>query len=263
MRFHTINLFVATIIFLQTAYAQNTDLIKKISDFYSYRISGFKSETPDQIARLFVADPLYGSVLIREKISLKDFLAALNTYSKNNPAINFKEKLDQTDFLNGFAPNNLPQLISEKPQTYADVLKPYDKSIPYDGEQIIKGKDFEIDKDRFGALNMNADLGVQYTIRKILYPDILMKNEKNGDQKPTFVIISSGHAIAGLAAMAQLTKENSDGTTTCLFDTSAYMPMGTWKESTRTGLASEGAAIWGQSIANAKKKCTSYAGESQ
>ncbi|MGZ3768562.1 MAG: hypothetical protein ACXVCP_02360 [Bdellovibrio sp.] len=166
----------------------------------------------------------------------------------------------QTNFLEGFNPNNLPKLVSKNPQAFANALKPSDRAIPYNSEQIIKGNNFKIENDYYGALNMNADLGLQYTIENMLYPDILTQKDDHGQEKPTFVIVSSGHALAGLASIAKLTVQKSDGNKTCLFDTSVYMPLGTWRNSSRLNVATQGAAIWAQTIANAKKKCSSYGG---
>ena len=156
-----------------------------------------------------------------------------------------------TDFLTGFDPKNLKVNKNISPADLAAKFRPLDSSLPFDAEQILKAQDFAIEKDSTAATNMNADLGVRQTLSKVLRHSVITK-DVDGKEQPSFVMISSGHAMAGLAELTKMTR-TVDGKKEYLFDTSIYMPMGGWSNKTaRVNVASKAGNLWANEIEETK-----------
>jgi hypothetical protein len=84
---------------------------------------------------------------------------------------------------------------------------------------------------------------------------VITQRNATGFEQPSFVLISHGHSIAGLAELAKWTQKVPGQAEQYLFDTSVYMPEGKWdaKESNpRYNVATKGAQVWGDEIAAAK-----------
>jgi hypothetical protein len=153
----------------------------------------------------------------------------------------------------GFNPWTVKTTFHTSPRRLADQLKPRSKGIPYDPGQIVKGRDFAILNDCIATINKNADLGLQHTLRTHLRADILVTRDGNQEEHPAFVILSHGHAIAGLAELARMTTTNRHGAVTALFDTSVYMPLAGWSATMVHALApGRQAQEWGDTIERAR-----------
>lgn len=150
-----------------------------------------------------------------------------------------------------------PQKVNTKEQTdrqeLIGQLKPLDASLPFDAEQILTAPDLTLGKSSIDATNANSDLGVQYTLSQVLRGTVITKMEK-GLEEPMCVLVSHGHAIAGIAELAKFFRVNASGKEEYLFDTTVYMPAGGWKDSSRMNVASHGAQLWGDEIERQKSE---------
>jgi len=156
-----------------------------------------------------------------------------------------------TNFLDNFDPATLKINNNISAEALAENFRPLDPSIPFNAEQILKAQDFTMEKDSTAATNMNADLGVRHTLSKVLRHSVITK-DVNGKEQPSFVMISSGHAMAGLAELTKMTR-TVNGKKEYLFDTSMYMPMGDWSNKTsRINVASKLGNIWANEIGETK-----------
>ncbi|MGZ3773479.1 MAG: hypothetical protein ACXVCN_07190 [Bdellovibrio sp.] len=162
----------------------------------------------------------------------------------------------QKNFLTNFDPTKLYKPPMNTPESLSTLFKPIANDIPFNADQIRHGNDYSMPNDFYGALNMNADLGLQYTLGHILRGKVITYNDEKGFEVPTFIILSSGHSIAGLEELSKMTRLDSSGKTQCLFDTSVYFPMGSWSfKANRLSVATQGATIWGGEIYRNKKFC--------
>jgi hypothetical protein len=175
----------------------------------------------------------------------------------------------KNDFLTNFDPRKVNTKAQTNGAELADQQRPIDTSLPFNTEQITGAiyktmDNYGMGSDNTAAVNMNSDLGLQYTLKNILRKQVITKMDGSGIEQPSFVLISSGHAIAGLAELSNMTRTNPDGKEQYLFDTSVYMPIGKWSpDYVRTNVSSQGAQIWGDQIEKNKqdqKKMTSAGG---
>lgn len=152
-------------------------------------------------------------------------------------------------FLEGFDPRAINTVRQTNGAEIARQFKPQHRVIPYNAEQILQAKAFEMPRDFVGTANMNADLGVQYTLREILRQEVLVTRTPAGGEKPAFVLVSHGHCMAALIELARMTTVDPRGQTSYLFDVSVYLPMGGWTpECDKVTLAADGGQIWGDEL---------------
>jgi len=99
------------------------------------------------------------------------------------------------------------------------------------------------------ARNVNADLGLQRQIRKMIETGVIGKH--------TFVILSHGHFLAG---MAELAKPNRDGE--YIFDPSIYFPKGNWStnSSDARNAIRQQFQLWAETIKRAREGNTKRQG---
>jgi hypothetical protein len=92
--------------------------------------------------------------------------------------------------------------------------------------------------------NVNADLGCQERIR-------LMK-EKGIIDEHTFVLLSHGHMVAGLAELTKMTTTDNK----YMFDTTLYFPRGGWLPGIgeANDVVKEGLQLWSEEIKKAKEE---------
>lgn len=161
------------------------------------------------------------------------------------------------DFLTGFDPRKV-NIKNQNAAELIEQLKPLDPTLPFNAEQlsIAKKDDLLLPEDRWiTPNNINADLGFQHNLAKVLREKIVTTIDKTGVERPSAVIITSGHALAGLAELSKWTRKNKDGKEEYLFDTSIYMPKGGWTASeVRLDVATKGAQLWGDVIEASKNR---------
>jgi hypothetical protein len=63
-----LGIFLTLFAFLQKAQSFDNETLKNFSDFYAYRKVLGKSESADEIARLFVKDSVQGKILKDKKV---------------------------------------------------------------------------------------------------------------------------------------------------------------------------------------------------
>lgn len=152
-------------------------------------------------------------------------------------------------FLEGFDPRAINTVRQTNGAEIARQFKPQHGVLPYNAEQILQAKAFEMPRDFVGTVNMNADLGVQYTLREVLRREVLVTRTPAGDEKPAFVMVSHGHCMAALVELAKMTTADHRGQTSYLFDVSVYLPMGGWTpEGDKVTLTADGGQIWGDEL---------------
>jgi hypothetical protein len=158
---------------------------------------------------------------------------------------------DTKNFVTGFDVANSILPIETTPEEVAKLFQPSTPEIPFEPKQLLLAKKLY----KLNTVNLNADLGFQYTLREILRKEILISKDSEGQEQPNFIILSHGHPLAGLAELAKMTTTTNDGQKKYLFDISIYLPSGAWNEkANRLGAINDHALIWGKSIRDTKSK---------
>lgn len=158
------------------------------------------------------------------------------------------------NFLAAFNPDTVNTTQHSEPKVLIEQMRPRDPTIPFNAEQIEHAPNLMIHYGWADAVNANADLGLQYTLEKVLRGSVITSRD-DGVERPKFIILSHGHAIAGLEALAAMTCVNH-GTEQYLFETSIYMPIGGWKNEPRQDVAALGAQMWGDEITRHRESQT-------
>jgi ribonuclease BN (tRNA processing enzyme) len=158
-------------------------------------------------------------------------------------------------FLNDFDPRKVNINNQTSGKDLAEQLKPFDATIPFNVEQLLNSTHFQLETDFVAAINADADLGHQYTLREILLNSVLTTTDSAGVKRGVAVLISHGHSIAGLAELAKMTAFDSNDKEHYLFDISVYAPQGGWAtDEERMQVISEGAQLWGDQLEITRKR---------
>jgi hypothetical protein len=203
-----------------------------------------------------------------ESEMVKSFIASMNALNsaQNNVVCSISDPpkktydfegsifVGETPFLKNFDPTSVDPVTQTCSAELAQQFLSSDPSLPHDDEQITSSTDINRKWDFVAAANMNADLGLQYTLREILRHEVLVKLDANKKEHPTLVIVSHGHALAGLTELAKMTTKDSKGKERYLFDTTVYLPQGGWtNDFDRMALSGEAAQIWGDNLEATRK----------
>lgn len=150
-----------------------------------------------------------------------------------------------------------------------------DGFIPFNSEQLEKSKsDFELQnfytawqnsgslftsnerpKKIVPLINYNADFLAIASARALREQGVLVKQNDDGTEEPSFVLVTHGHSCAIVAEMSTWTQDRDCEKPEALFDTSIYMPQGDWSANHQyAGLATLEQQIWGDYGEVAKKK---------
>lgn len=160
-----------------------------------------------------------------------------------------KEFAEGPYWLEKFDPRELNSLKNPTGEKLASQLLPINNEINqyYNAEQVSSIKKPNLDI-AIAPYNTNADLGLQYKLRQMRSHGIISKKEGE-NEKPEFIILSHGHAIAGLVELSKMRTDNGD----YLFDVAPHMPLGTWTSNANRakGMASQ-ANLWGSELEKTK-----------
>lgn len=203
-------------------------ILKNLKPRYGTKINQFLNQT-----KYFISNTPHVKVI--DHPFYDDFLMIDSGHVKN--------------FIKHFSPADVCTR-KKTPREIAEILKPANPENArfYNAEQVFSRQCYYPDNKELDARNANADLGLQYTIDKVLRGSIITY-DVNGEEIPSFIIISHGHSIAGLAALSKMTRTTKTGEVQYLFDTSIYMPQGGWPiDATRLRIAGERGQLWTQVI---------------
>jgi len=154
-------------------------------------------------------------------------------------------------WLEKFDPRELNSVKNPTGEKLANQLLPINNETNqyYNAEQISSIREPKLDI-AIAPYNTNADLGLQYKLRQMRSHGIISKKE-GMNEKPSFIILSHGHAIAGLTELSKMRTDNGD----YLFDVAPYMPLGTWTSNAdrAKGMASQ-ANLWGSELEKQKNE---------
>ena len=179
------------------------------------------------------------------------------------------------NYIKNVNPNDINTEHQSSGQALANQLKPLDPTIPYNVDQFanLPSEKFDIKKDqesidrnredihsdlghgKMSTLNFNADIGAQQIAQNLREKEILVSKDENGNEKPAYVLISSGHSPAIARELGSWTTKDNNGQERYLYDTSVYAPKGEWTDNA-TGLKimTYGAQMWGDQIAKDKER---------